>query len=204
MTQHDKISAYIDNELTHEAEQDFLISLASNETTRKAFRSELVMKNVIHQDELHTLPNRELRGAILGAVGIGGAALASSEAQAATSAQAATGIKALFATKLNALLTAGIITVSAVGGYVASTMVHTNVQAPAPIIQTAAPAPMNTTPAMTIETPKTEQAVTEAPVKKAAPTKAPLTKPATNASSGSTTTNMPGSVSMKPEFTRTK
>jgi hypothetical protein len=164
------------------------------------------MKNVIHQDELKTLPNRELRGAILGAVGIGGAALAGSEAQAATVAPAAsTGLKALFATKLNALITASIVTVSAVGGYVTSTVVHNNssVTPPAPAVQTAVPAPMNTTPALTIETPKTEQVMTEAPVKKAAPTKAPLTRPATNVASG-TTTSMPGAVSIDPTFTKTK
>ena len=61
MTQHDQISAFIDNELTHDAEQDFLISLASNDGVRKAFRSELVLKNVIHQDEMLTVPNREVR-----------------------------------------------------------------------------------------------------------------------------------------------
>ena len=207
MTQHDKISAYIDNELSHEAEQDFLISLASNDGVRKAFRSELVMKSVIHQDELATLPNRDLRGAILATIGVGTASAVVGEASAATVAAkpAVTGLKALFATKLNALITAGIVTVSAVGGYVTNTIVHSGSNAPvtAPAIQTAAPAPMNT-PAITVETPVSQPAAAiEAPIKKsAAPSKAPLTKPTTNAVTG--TTSMPGSVSIVPQVNKTK
>lgn len=207
MTQHDKISAYIDNELSHEAEQDFLISLASNDGVRKAFRSELVMKNVIHQDELATLPNRDLRGAILATIGVGTASAVAGEANAATAVAAkpaVTGLKALFATKLNALITAGIVTVSAVGGYVTNSVIHSNVNAPitAPAVQTAAPAPMNT-PAITVETPVSQPAAaTEAPVKKTAPSKAPLTKPSTNAVT--TTTSMPGSVKIFPEISKTK
>lgn len=207
MTQHDKISAYIDNELSHEAEQDFLISLASNDGVRKAFRSELVMKSVIHQDELATLPNRDLRGAILATIGVGTASVVAGEANAATAAAAkpaVTGLKALFATKLNALITAGIVTVSAVGGYVTNSVIHSNASAPitAPAVQTAAPAQMNT-PAITVETPVSQPAAAiEAPLKKAAPSKAPLTKPSTNAVTN--TTSMPGSVKIFPEISKTK
>jgi negative regulator of sigma E activity len=205
MTQHDKISAYIDNELSHEAEQDFLISLASNDGVRKAFRSELVMKSVIHQDELATLPNRDLRGAILATIGVGTASVVAGEATAATAAvakPAVSGLKALFATKLNALITAGIVTVSAVGGYVTNTIVHSTANAPvtAPVVQTAAPAPMNT-PAITVETPVSQPAAAiEAPIKKAAPSKAPLTKPTTNAVTG--TTSMPGAVTVSPQINK--
>lgn len=206
MTQHDKISAYIDNELSHEAEQDFLISLASNDGVRKAFRSELVMKSVIHQDELATLPGRDLRGAILATIGVGTASAVAGEANAATVAAkpAITGLKALFATKLNALITAGIVTVSAVGGYVTNTIIHSSTHAPiaAPAVETAAPAPMNT-PAITVETPVSQPAAAiEAPIKKAAPSKAPLTKQTTNTATG--TTSMPGSVSVQPQINKTK
>jgi negative regulator of sigma E activity len=207
MTQHDKISAYIDNELSHEAEQDFLISLASNDGVRKAFRSELVMKSVIHQDELATLPNRDLRGAILATIGVGTASVVAGEANAATAAAAkpaVSGLKVLFATKLNALITAGIVSVSALGGYVTNTIIHSNANAPitAPAVETAAPAPMNT-PAITVETPVSQPAAAiEAPVKKAAtPSKAPLTKQ-TNAVTGTTT--MPGAVTVVPEYNKKK
>ena len=210
MTQHDKISAYIDNELSHEAEQDFLISLASNDGVRKAFRSELVMKSVIHQDELATLPNRDLRGAILATIGVGTASAVAGEASASTVAAAkpaVSGLKALFATKFNALITAGIVTVSAVGGYVTNTVVHSGSNAPltAPAVQTAAPAPMNTTTPITIETPAITEpaAAIEAHTKKsAAPSKAPLTKPTTNAVTG--TTSMPGAVTVVPEYNKKK
>src|SRR5687767_9082417 len=117
MTYHDKISAFIDNELTHDAEQDFLISLASNESVRRAFRSELVMKNVIHQDELATQPKRDLRGVLLGTLGIGTATAVAEEASAA-----ATVVPSLWqsvvVSKINALFVAGIVTVSAATGYV--------------------------------------------------------------------------------------
>ncbi len=207
MTQHDKISAYIDNELTHEAEQDFLISLASNDGVRKAFRSELVMKSVIHQDELATLPNRDLRGAILATIGVGTASAVAGEASASTVAvakPAVTGLKALFATKLNALITAGIVTVSAVGGYVTNSVIHSTANAPvtAPAVQTTT-VPMNT-PAITVETPVSQPAAAiEAPAKKSvAPSKAPLTKQTTNTVTG--TTSMPGSVSIDPVYNKTR
>ena len=66
MTNHDQISSFIDNELNHDQEQDFLISLASSEGLRKSFRSELVLKNIIHRDEVLTAPSRDLRPAGIG------------------------------------------------------------------------------------------------------------------------------------------
>jgi negative regulator of sigma E activity len=121
MTQHDQISAYIDGELSPEQEQDFLISLASSDGLRKSFRSELVMKNVIHRDEVLTSPSRKMRGAVLTTLGITGtAALASESAEAATTvlpAAKATFIKTLFASKMGALVTASVVTASALGGY---------------------------------------------------------------------------------------
>jgi len=146
MTQHDQISAFIDNELTGEQEQDFLISLASSEGLRKSFRSELVLKNVIHRDEVLTTPSRNMRGAVLTTLGIGGAAvLASETADAATTAvpaAKATFVKAVFASKLNAIITASMVTASALGGYgihsmIAEKPVPTTITVPARSIQPA-------------------------------------------------------------------
>jgi negative regulator of sigma E activity len=200
MTQHDKISAFIDNELTHEAEQDFLISLASNDGVRKAFRSELVLKNVIHQDELVTVPNRDMRGAILATVGIGVAtAVATETADAAVAVKAsATGLKALFATKLNAIITAGLITASAAGGYVASTAIHSTKAAdmkPQVTHERVIQSPEMTAPANTaapaVEMTTSQQEVKKQAVRSKAPLKTPTTKNAepvgsSSAVSGST------------------
>jgi hypothetical protein len=120
MTPHDQISAYIDNELGAEQEQNFLISLASSDGLRKSFRSELVLKNVIHQDEVLTTPSRDMRGAVLTTLGIAGvSALAGETADAATAVTAtkATFLKTMFASKLNAIITASMVTASALGGY---------------------------------------------------------------------------------------
>ncbi len=139
MTLHDQISSFIDNELTHEQEQDFLISLASNEATRKSFRSELVLKNIIHRDEVLSAPSRDLRPAVLGVIGVGIAATAADSANAATAATAAkTGLlKTLFATKLNALVTSSMIVASALGGYGVHSYVTSNQSNPATIHSSA-------------------------------------------------------------------
>lgn len=73
MSQHDLISSYIDSELTADQEQEFLISLAASEQLRRSFRSELVLKNVLHKDETLTAPPRAIRSAIFGAVGLSAA-----------------------------------------------------------------------------------------------------------------------------------
>jgi len=121
MTQHDQISAFIDNELNGEQEQDFLISLASSDALRKSFRSELVLKNVIHRDEVLTTPSRKMRGAVLTTLGMGTAAALTSETADAASTLApaakATLLKTMFASKMSAIITASMVTVSALGGY---------------------------------------------------------------------------------------
>jgi hypothetical protein len=135
MTLHDQISSFIDNELSHEQEQDFLISLASNEGTRKSFRSELVLKNIIHRDEVLTSPSRDLRPAVLATIGITAAAAATAESANAATVAATTAktsaLKALFATKLNALVTSSMIVASALGGYGVHSYVSSNSQTPA-------------------------------------------------------------------------
>lgn len=156
MTPHDQISAFIDNELGVEQEQDFLISLASNDGLRKSFRSELVLKNVIHLDEVLTAPSRDMRGAVLTTLGIAGvSALASETADAATaiSATKATFIKTMFASKLNALVTASMVTASALGGYVVHTMIAEkpaqNVLS-APMMHSSQPIKLQSTPSEAI------------------------------------------------------
>lgn len=132
MGYHDEISSYIDNELSREQEQEFLISLAANENLRKAFRSELVLKNVLHQDERLTAPPREMRGAVLAALGIGVAADALGTAHttqqvvsASTSPAAPTSFfKTLFATKVNTLLTTASLICSATVGFVTHAVVQ--------------------------------------------------------------------------------
>ncbi|MDP4237328.1 MAG: hypothetical protein Q8919_12850 [Bacteroidota bacterium] len=152
MTPHDQISAFIDNELDGVQEQDFLISLASSDNLRKSFRSELVLKNVIHRDEVLTTPSRDMRGAVLATLGIAGAsALASETADAATavSATKATFFKAMFASKLNVLVTASMVTASALGGYAVHSVIAEK-PAPqtisAPAVRSMAPAQIQTTP----------------------------------------------------------
>lgn len=168
MTYHDKISAYIDNELSHDAEQDFLISLASNESVRRAFRSELVMKNVIHQDELVTQPKRDMRGAVLATLGIGTATAVAEEASAATTAVPSLW-KSVVASKMNALFVASIVTMSAFTGYVAREVLDP--AAPEVITRTViqpaeAPREIDQSPAAVTAAPVTENnSVAEAPRK---------------------------------------
>src|SRR2546427_11671855 len=87
MTHDERISAYIDNELGADQEQEFLISLAASDGLRKSFRSELVLKNVLHRDEAATNPPRALRTAVFATLGIGAASVTADQA---TAAQAST------------------------------------------------------------------------------------------------------------------
>ena len=193
MTYHDKISAFIDNELTHDAEQDFLISLASNESVRRAFRSELVMKNVIHQDELATQPKRDLRGMLLGTLGIGTATAVAEEASAATAVPSLW--SSVVASKINALFVAGIVTVSALTGYVTHEVL--NPATPEVITRTVvqpaeAPREIDQSPVVTapVENAQTS-AITEAPRKASTAKKAvkPATKPTATSAEPTTTTS---------------
>jgi negative regulator of sigma E activity len=186
MTQHDQISAYIDGELSPEQEQDFLISLASSDGLRKSFRSELVMKNVIHRDEVLTSPSRKMRGAVLTTLGIAGtAALASESAEAATTvlpAAKATFIKTLFASKMGALVTASVVTASALGGYglhsivserTAPTVITAPIQKSQPVMQVA---PQETTTPVTAT--ENHQSHASAPKRTSALKKNALKEPA--------------------------
>ncbi|HWF44932.1 MAG TPA: hypothetical protein VG537_09850 [Candidatus Kapabacteria bacterium] len=138
MTHDERISAYIDNELSTEQEQEFLISLAASDGLRKSFRSELVMKNVLHRDEMVTNPPREMRAALFATLGIGAAAATASKADAAQSASNAghsiashSLIKTFFATKMSALVTAVGISISALAGYGVHSIVDADHVSPA-------------------------------------------------------------------------
>ncbi len=119
MTHDDRISSYIDNEFTAEQEQEFLISLAASEGLRKSFRSELVLKKVLHRDEASTAPPRRLRAAVFATLGLSAAGLTANKANAAQPIAAASRglIKALFATKMSTLATVAGLSISAIAGY---------------------------------------------------------------------------------------
>ncbi|MEI8134516.1 MAG: hypothetical protein WCH46_05475 [bacterium] len=169
MTQHDQISSYIDNELSPEQEQDFLISLASSDGLRKSFRSELILKNVIHRDEVLTTPSRNMRSAVLTTLGITGvAALASETADAASVAPVAkaTILKTMFASKVGALVTASMVTVSVLSGYGIHSL--TAIQptqktelAPSQHIVQPTTSPVVSTPASVSEVPQTQVVATK-------------------------------------------
>jgi hypothetical protein len=143
MTHDERISSYIDNELTTEQEQEFLISLAASDGLRRSFRSELVMKNIMHHQEAN--PPRRLRGAVFAAVGIGAAStIATQHASAMTAKSTTSAIKSLFATKVGALVTAGAIGTSALIGYGVRTATEPAQNAPGMHAVHSVPAPVKT------------------------------------------------------------
>ena len=206
MTNHDQISSFIDNELNHDQEQDFLISLASSEGLRKSFRSELVLKNIIHRDEVLTAPSRDLRPAVLGTIGLIGASLAATEtADAATGAAVAktSVLKTLFATKIGAMVTASVVTVSAIGGYAVRSYVAP--EAPAAKIGVVHQVNQSTQQApQTIDVPTPETSTPadlgSAPAHTTAGTHTAVRKAATQRTDGSKPIDVLGSapVSIKP------
>lgn len=180
MTNDERISAYIDNELTTEQEQELLISLAASDTLRKSFRSELVLKKVLRADERAVNPPRQLRTAVFAAIGLGAAATVTAEAEAATIPSAAASapthglLKTLFASKINALVTAAGLTVAGFAGYgvhsltMSPTVTH-EVVAPA---TTSMPAPVQLAPVVTEEEKPTAALTTKAPTRRHLPSRA--------------------------------
>ena len=116
MTHDERISSYIDNEFSAEQEQEFLISLAASEGLRRSFRSELVLKKVLHHDEAAMNPPRKLRGAVFATLGLSGVGLSTNKANA-TQAASRGMLKSLFATKMSALVTVAGLSISALAGY---------------------------------------------------------------------------------------
>ena len=128
MNVQDQISSYIDNELSTEAEQEFLISLAASEGLRKSFRSELLMKNILHQDVATTRPPHQMRNAIFGAVGLTAGASAPAGG-AATSGAASTGGllgRILLAAKMNIVVGSTLVALSLGTGYLAHDFVQSS------------------------------------------------------------------------------
>lgn len=120
MVNHDLISSYLDNELTREQEQEFLISLAANEQLHQAFRSELILNRVVRRDEAMTIPPRDMRSTILSTIGLAGAFGAAVTDKVVTSgfaSQSVTFFKALVATKVNTLITAAGLSLAAFIGF---------------------------------------------------------------------------------------
>jgi hypothetical protein len=132
MTHDERISSYIDNEFSTEQEQEFLISLAASEGLRKSFRSELVLKKVLHHDEAVMNPPRKLRGAVFASLGLAGVGLSVNKANATQSASHGM-LRAFFATKMSALVTVAGLSISALAGY----GVHSIVSPEVPQIQPA-------------------------------------------------------------------
>jgi len=131
MTHDDRISSYIDNEFSAEQEQEFLISLAASEGLRKSFRSELVLKKVLHHDEAAMNPPRKLRGAVFASLGLAAAGLSTSKANATQGSHGM--LRTLFATKMSTLATVAGLSISALAGYGVRSVVNTD----APQVQPA-------------------------------------------------------------------
>ena len=133
MTHDERISSYIDNELNAEQEQEFLISLAASEGLRKSFRSELVLKKVLHHDEVTMNPPHRLRSTVFATIGLGIAASTASKSSAAPRLAGRSFVKSLFATKMSTLITAAGISISALAGY----GVHSLTEPAAPVAKAA-------------------------------------------------------------------
>jgi hypothetical protein len=130
MTHDERISSYIDNEFSAEQEQEFLISLAASEGLRKSFRSELVLKKVLHHDEASVNPPRKLRGTVFASLGLAGAGLSLNKANATQSAVSRGMLKTFFATKMSTLVTVAGLSVSALAGFGVRAIVS-----PVPVMQ---------------------------------------------------------------------
>jgi len=165
MNHHENISSYIDNELNPEQEQEFLISLAASENLRKAFRSELVLKNVLHQDERLTAPPRDLRAGVFLSLGIADAAMnavsnpssSATQTSAAAPATQASFFKTLFATKINTLLTSLTLGASALIGFTTHAVItEQSPVASQQVTRNVGPAPVITLPSTVTEPEKKE------------------------------------------------
>ncbi len=162
MTHDERISSYIDNEFSAEQEQEFLISLAASEGLRKSFRSELVLKKVLHHDEAAMNPPRKLRGAVFASLGLGAAGLSAPKANATPAAATRGLMKTFFATKLNTLVTVAGLSISALAGYGVHSIISpgtTQVEPAAPVIQMVTPSPQS------VPTPIPTPEISTAPLK---------------------------------------
>ena len=206
MTHDDRISSYIDNEFSAEQEQEFLISLAASEGLRKSFRSELVLKKVLHHDEAAMNPPRKLRGAVFASLGLGAAGLSVNKANATQSVASHGILQTLFATKMSTLITVAGLSISALAGY----GVHSVVNPAVPLVQPVSRVIQPVTPAFqqaptTVAVPEISPAPVEPEVKQAVSKPVTHVKPDHIANSTTTTTPAPvngtaggGPVSIEP------
>jgi len=120
MEYQDKISSYIENELSAEGEQEFLISLAASESLRRSFRSELVMKNILRQDDHMTSPPSEMRSNVFSAtIGLPAASSISDAIPAA---------RGFFASKFQTFVSAIALVGSMAVGYVVHGVIQPDAQ----------------------------------------------------------------------------
>jgi hypothetical protein len=142
MTNHDLISSYIDNELSREQEQEFLIKLAANDNLRNSFRTELTLKNIVQRDESLITPPRALRASIFAAIGLSGVEAVTAATSVAAASQSGSFFRTLFATKLNTAFTTLGLSVATLFGYVGHDMLKDESVAPVqteqPVLQPAA------------------------------------------------------------------
>lgn len=135
MTNNDLISSYIDNELSREQEQEFLIKLAANDNLRNSFRTELTLKNIVQRDESLITPPRALRASIFAAVGLSATESAQATTTSASATQSTSFLKTLFATKLNTAFTTLGLSVATIFGYVGHDMLNAESTAPSQVTQ---------------------------------------------------------------------
>ena len=209
MNHQDLISSYVDNELSTEVEQEFLISLAASEGLRRSFRSELVLKNILHRDESSTRPPRELRGAVFSSIGLGAMPVASGAASASRSIFG----RALAGVKMNILATSVMVTLSAGAGY----LIH---DATEPVAQNAHRATEHvvsipkTNPAPAVSAPVVDQQKSIAVVEKsqnkphtnhgAAASLRTDTNSTTTSTNAQTTTSLSGGLEINPQVSNAK
>ncbi len=139
MDYQDKISSYIENELTAEGEQEFLISLAASETLRRSFRSELTMKKILRQDDQMLSPPRDMRSHVFSAIGIGAVSAPSAATQVA---------RGFFASKVQTFMSALALVGSMAVGYVMHGVIQPSTQAITTVQPTASTPPALAPPAL--------------------------------------------------------
>ncbi|MEO6941063.1 MAG: hypothetical protein ABI444_13150 [Candidatus Kapaibacterium sp.] len=204
MEHHELISSYIDNELNHDQEQEFLISLAASEGLRRSFRSELIMRDVLHADEMQTNPPRQMRGAIFATLGLAsGLAGDAIKVSSNSSVQHASIFRTLFATKVNTLLTAVGVSVSALAGFAVHDVIQPVQHTPATtqvVRQMVEPTTKLVEPTATTTntTLSPVTAVKTVKAKHVASSTVKTTPPAATAVGANPSTSSPADVSMKP------
>jgi hypothetical protein len=203
MDYQDKISSYIENELTAEGEQEFLISLAASETLRRSFRSELTIKNILRQDDQMMTPPRDMRKQVFAAIGMGALSVPSSAPETVP-----IGVRGFFASKVQTFMSALALVGSMAVGYVmhgviqpeisTSTTSHENRSSPAQMPSTQS-APIE------ITQPAQDQAITSTEVK--SPAKSALHVRHHNSAASATKSTVteqsskPGKVDVDPVIT---